>query len=54
MYMVIRKSLWDFRPLRYKSQDGHTEGEYVNRGTDVLDMSTLGGIEHLKNVSRTR
>jgi len=51
MYRVIHKSLWDFRPLRYGSRDGHAEGEHVNRGRDipifrpilqVLDMSTLG------------
>ena len=44
-------SLRDFRPLRYSSQDGHAEGEHINRGRDtpsfcptlqVLDMSTLG------------
>jgi len=44
-------SLWDFRPLRYSSRDGHAEGKLVNRGTDtpnfcptlhVLGMSTLG------------
>jgi hypothetical protein len=49
-YRVIHKSLWDFRPLRYSSRDGHVEGEHVNRGRDtpsfwptlqVLDMSTL-------------
>ena len=48
---VIHKSLWDFRPLRYSSRDGHAEGEHVNRGRDtpsfcptlqVLDMSILG------------
>jgi hypothetical protein len=47
LYRVIHKSLRDFRPLRYSSRDGHTEGEHVNRGTDtpsfcptlqVLDM----------------
>jgi len=51
IYRVIHKSLWDFRPLRYSSRDGHVEGEHVNRGRDtqsfcptlqVLDMSTLG------------
>ena len=51
IYRVIHKSLRDFRPLRYSSRDGHTEGEHVNRGRDtpsfcgtlqVLDMSTLG------------
>jgi hypothetical protein len=51
VYRVIRKSVRDFRPLRYSSLDGHTEGEHVNRGRDtpsfcptlhVLDMSTLG------------
>ena len=50
-YRVIRKSLRDFRPLRYSSRDGHAEGEHVNRGRDtpnfcstlqMLDMSTLG------------
>jgi hypothetical protein len=50
-YRVIRKSLQEFRPLWYSSQDGHAEGEHVNRGKDtpsfyptlqVLDMSTLG------------
>ena len=50
-WSVIRKSLRDFRPLRYSSRDGHAEGEHVNRGRDtqtfcptlqVLDMSTLG------------
>jgi len=49
-YRVIHKSLWDFRPLRYSSRDGHAEGEHVNRrrGTpsfwptlQVLGMSTL-------------
>ena len=50
-YRIIRKSVRDFRPLRYSSRDGHAEGEHVNRGRDtlsfcptlqVLDMSTLG------------
>jgi hypothetical protein len=50
MYRAIHKSLWDFRPLRYRSQDGHAEGKHVNRGRDtpsfcpnlqVLDMSAL-------------
>ena len=50
-YRVIRKSLWDFQPLRYSSWDGHAEGEHVNRGSDtpsfcstlqVLDISTPG------------
>ena len=34
-YRVIRKSLRDFRPLRYSSRDGHAEGECVNRGRDT-------------------
>ena len=51
IYRVIRKSLRDFRPLRYSSWDSHAEGGHVNRGRDtpsfcqtlqVLDMSTLG------------
>jgi hypothetical protein len=50
-HRVILKSLRDFRPLRYRSREGHAEGEHVNRGRDipnfcpilqVLDMSTLG------------
>ena len=52
LYRVIHKSLRDFRPLRYSSQDGHAEGEHVNRGRDtssfcptlqVLDMLTSEG-----------
>ena len=51
IYRVIRKSLRDFRPLRYISRDGHAEAEHVSRGRDtpsfcrtlqVLVMSTLG------------
>ena len=50
-YRVIRKSLRDFRSLRYSSRDGDAEGEHVNRGRDtpsfcptlqMLDMSTFG------------
>jgi hypothetical protein len=49
-YRVIRKSLRDFRPLRYISRVGHAKGEHVNRGRgtpsfcptlQVLDMSFL-------------
>jgi len=51
IYRVIRKSLRDFRPLRYSNRDGNAEREHVNRGRDtpsfcptlqVLNMSTLG------------
>jgi len=35
LYMVIHKSLRDFRLLRYSSRDGHAEGEHVNRGRDT-------------------
>jgi hypothetical protein len=51
IYRVIRKSLRDFRPLRYSSRDGQAEGEHVSRvrGTpsfcptlQVLYISTLG------------
>jgi len=35
IYRVIRKSLPDFRPLRYSSRDGHAEGDHVNRGSDT-------------------
>jgi hypothetical protein len=57
--MVIRKSVWDFRPLRYSSWDGHAQGELVNRGRDtpsvcptlqVLDMSTLGDVADVSPV----
>ena len=50
-YRVIRKSLRDFRSLRYSSWDGHAGREHVNRGRDtpsfcptlqMLVMSTLG------------
>jgi hypothetical protein len=34
-YRLIHKSLWDFRPLRYSSRDGHDGGEHVNRGRDT-------------------
>jgi hypothetical protein len=55
IYMVIYKSLRDFRPLRCSSRDGHAEGEHVNRVRDtpsfyptlqVLYMSTLGDISN--------
>ena len=51
LYRVIYKSLRDFWPLWHSRQDGHAEGEHVNRGRDtpsfcptlqVLHMSTLG------------
>jgi len=51
----VHKSLWDFRPLWYSSQDGHTEGEHVKRGRgtvsfcptlQVLDM-LLSGVSAL-------
>jgi hypothetical protein len=50
-YRVIHKSLRAFRPLWYRSRDGHDKGEHVNRGRDtpsfcltlqVLHMSTHG------------
>ena len=56
-YMVINKSLRDFRPLRYSNWDGHAEGQHVNRGRDtpsfcptlhLLDMSTLGDAVDVK------
>jgi hypothetical protein len=57
VYRVIRKSLRNFRPLRYSNRGGHAEGEHVNRRTDtpsfcstlqVLDMSTLGDAADVK------
>jgi hypothetical protein len=59
IYRVIHKSLRDFRPLRYRSWDGHAEGEHVNRGRDtpsfcptlqVLDMSNLGDMADINPV----
>jgi hypothetical protein len=41
MYRVIHKSLWDFQPLRYSSQDGHVEGKLVNRERETLQVSVL-------------
>ena len=35
LYRVIRRSLRDFRPLRYSSRDGHDDGEHVNRKRDT-------------------
>jgi hypothetical protein len=61
LYRVIQKSLRDFRPLRYSSRDGHTEGEHINRGRDtqsfcpnlqVLYMSTLGDAVDVNPVIR--
>ena len=58
-YRAIPESLRDFRTLRYSSQDGHAEGEHVNRGRDtpsfcptvqVLDMSTLGDMADVNPV----
>jgi hypothetical protein len=59
MYRVIRKSPRNFQPLRYRSRDGHAEGEHANRGRDtpifcptlqVLDMSTLGDVADVNPV----
>jgi hypothetical protein len=50
-YRIIRKSLRDFRSLRYSSWDGHAGREHVKRSRvtpsfcptlQMLDMSTLG------------
>ena len=41
LYRVIRKSLRDFRSLRYSSRDGHAEGEHVNRGTDTPKLGEI-------------
>ena len=63
LYKVIRKSLQDFRPLRYSSRDGNEEGEHVNRGRDtpsfcptlqVLDMSTLGDAAYVNPAESPR
>ena len=60
-YRVIRKSLRNFRPLRYSSRDGHAEGEHVKRGRDtpsfcptiqVLCMSTLGDVADVSSVNK--
>ena len=58
-YRVIRKSLRDFRSLRYSMRDCHAEGEHVNTRRDtliicptlqLLDMSTLGDAEDVNTV----
>jgi hypothetical protein len=36
LYMVIRKSLRDFQPLQYSSQDGHAEGESMSTEGETL------------------
>jgi hypothetical protein len=41
IYRVIHKPLWNFWPLWYSSQDGHTKGEHVNRGRDTPQVSIL-------------
>ena len=46
-YRVIRKSLRDFRPLRYSSRDGHAEGGHVNRRRDTPKfLSCLTGARY--------
>ena len=59
IYSVIRKSLRDFRPLRYSSRDGQAEGKHVNRGREtpsfcptlqVLGMSNLGDARDVQRV----
>ena len=61
MYRLIHKSLRDFRHMRYSNQDGHAEGEHVNRGRDspsfcptlqVLAMSNLGDAADVNSVSK--
>jgi hypothetical protein len=47
IYRVIHKSLQDFRPLRYRSRDGHAEGEHVNRGRDSTFLSHLTGARYV-------
>ena len=58
-YRVIHMSLRDFRPLQYRSRDGHAEWEHVNRRRDnpnfrptlqVLDMITLGDAADVNSV----
>jgi hypothetical protein len=54
IYWVIRKSLRDFRSLRYSRRDGHAEGGHVNSVIDtpiflptlqVLDISKLAPLQ---------
>jgi hypothetical protein len=40
IYRVIHRSLRDFRPLRYRSRDGHTEGSMSTEG-ETLQVSVL-------------
>ena len=57
LYRVIRKSLRDFRPLRYINRYAHAKDEHVNKGRNipsfcptlqVLGMSTLGDAVDVK------
>jgi hypothetical protein len=41
MYRVIHKAVWDFRPLRYSSRDGHAIGEHVKRGRDTRSLCPI-------------
>ena len=47
IYRVIHKSLRDFRPLRYRSRDGHAEGEHANRGKHSKFLSYLTGARYV-------
>jgi hypothetical protein len=38
IYRVIHKSLQDFQPVWYSSQDGHTEGEHVSKGRNTASF----------------
>jgi hypothetical protein len=55
-YRVIRKSLRDFRSLRYSSRDSHAEGEQVNRGRDIPSfcLSYLTGARYVQPWRRGR
>jgi hypothetical protein len=48
--MVIRKSLRDFRPLRYSSQDGHAlqrVSQELDYRIDICRVTKGAHIEHL-------
>ena len=45
-YRVIHMSLRNFRPLQYRSRDGHAEGEHVNRGRHSKFLSYLTGARY--------
>jgi hypothetical protein len=53
-HRIIHKSLQDFQPLWYSSQNGDTEGEHVNRGRDIASFCPALQVLNMTNVYCTR